>query len=75
MDRNSERKSRAGIGIWLVLAMLAPVLAGCKHNQGVADAGGHDARTELRRERDCANPQWKAANLGLWFNLCQVNAF
>ncbi|HVA14719.1 MAG TPA: hypothetical protein VNF99_15840 [Stellaceae bacterium] len=61
--------------IAVMVAILAPVLAGCHHNQAVAGAPDHDARTELRRERDCANPQWKAANLGLWFNLCQVSSF
>jgi hypothetical protein len=43
-------------------------LSGCKDS--VADDPRHDAQTEAAREQDCANPQWKEANLGLWYNIC-----
>jgi hypothetical protein len=43
-------------------------LSGCKDS--VADDPQHDVRTENRREQDCTDPQWKAANLGLWYNIC-----
>ncbi|HEX4195238.1 MAG TPA: hypothetical protein VHY80_19175 [Stellaceae bacterium] len=52
-----------------VLALLAlSGLNGCKSSP--ADNPAHDAQTEAARERDCANPEWKAANLGLWYNIC-----
>ena len=44
-------------------------LSGCK-KPSIADDPQHDVRTEARREQDCADPQWKAANLGLWYNIC-----
>jgi hypothetical protein len=55
-----------GLGM-LVLPMLVG-LSGCKSSP--ADDPRHDAQTEAAREHDCADPQWKAANLGLWYNIC-----
>lgn len=49
---------------------LAPALAAC-HRTPPAEDTRPGVDTELRREQDCADPQWKAANLGLWYNLCQ----
>jgi predicted small lipoprotein YifL len=57
-----------------VAAMLAPLLSGCGKTLPSENAQ-HDVRTEARREADCANAQWKAANLGLWYNLCQTNTY
>lgn len=59
--------------IAVITAVTAPLLCGCS-SSGLPRAS-HDARTEFRRERDCADPQWKAANLGLWYNLCENNPF
>lgn len=55
-------------------ALFAPLLSGCGNSMPSQDPQ-HDARTEARREQDCDNPQWKAANLGLWYNLCQTNTY
>jgi hypothetical protein len=44
-------------------------LSACHEASPAADPQG-DRQAELRREQDCADPQWKAANLGLWYNLC-----
>ena len=62
---------RAGKAFALGLPALIAVagLSGC-HKDSVADDPQHDRRTEARREQDCADPQWKAANLGLWYNIC-----
>ena len=49
-----------------LLALTA--LSGCKDS--VVDDPRHDRQTEAQREQDCADPQWKAANLGLWYNIC-----
>ena len=55
--------------IWLFLSLtLLAGLSACK--TPVTDDPRHDQKTEARREQDCANPQWKAANLGLWYNIC-----
>ncbi|MGH7091036.1 MAG: hypothetical protein ACREFQ_19220 [Stellaceae bacterium] len=60
------------IQLFSALAIIA-ALAGCHGASPVLPSAtpGHNAQTELRRERDCANPQWKAANLGLWYNVCR----
>ena len=57
--------------LWFALLALAAVsgLSGCKKGS-VADDPQHDRQTEAQREQDCADPQWKAANLGLWYNIC-----
>jgi hypothetical protein len=55
--------------------LLALVCAGCSSSGASSDSPGHDEHTELRREHDCANPQWKQANLGLWYNVCRPDAF
>ncbi|HEY3917751.1 MAG TPA: hypothetical protein VGL83_08150 [Stellaceae bacterium] len=57
------------LGLLAALA-LGPLLGGC--GKAIpSDDPLHDIRTEARREQDCADPQWKAANLGLWYNLCE----
>jgi len=60
--------TRPRYAFWLGLLALT-ALGGCK-DDSVADDPRHDVRTEARREQDCADPQWKAANLGLWYNIC-----
>ena len=62
---------RSRKALWLGLLALTAVggLSGC-HKDSVTDDPQHDVRTEGRREQDCADPQWKAANLGLWYNIC-----
>lgn len=69
-DRPLSRLQRGG----LALLTLAPLLAACAHTNP-ADDPQHDFRTEARREQDCADTAWKAANLGLWYNLCQTNTY
>ena len=59
----------------LLLVILAPSLCACGSRSADLPAAGHDARTELRREQDCANAQWKAANPGLWYNVCPHDPF
>lgn len=68
-----DRLSRPQRACLAALA-LAPLLSGCGKTTPAQDPQ-HDQRTEVRREQDCANPQWKAANLGLWYNLCQTNTY
>lgn len=57
----------------LALVVLAPLLGGCGDHESKSPALGSaaaDAQSELRREQDCASAQWKAANPGLYYNLC-----
>ncbi len=55
--------------LMLLSCVLLGGLSGCGKTP-VTEDPRHDVQTEARRERDCANPQWKAANLGLWYNIC-----
>jgi hypothetical protein len=69
--------ARARLGAVAFLA-LAPLLAGCGHSSSSsksAEVGSAaaDAQSELRREQDCASAEWKAANPGLYYNLCPNN--
>jgi hypothetical protein len=57
-----------------IVILIAAGCAGCSSSNQPAASPGHDQRTELRRESDCDNPQWKAANLGLWYNVCRPSA-
>jgi hypothetical protein len=56
------------LGLCVLALPLFAVLAGC--HDSMTQNAQHDAQTEAAREQDCANPQWKAANLGLWYNIC-----
>jgi hypothetical protein len=60
----------------LLFLFVAPLVGACSHKQALpSEAAGHDRQTELRRQQDCADPDWKAANLGLWYNVCRPDAF
>jgi hypothetical protein len=63
--------TRSGKALWLGL-LLPTVLGGLNgcHKDSVANNPQHDRQTEAQREQDCADPQWKAANFGLWYNIC-----
>lgn len=56
---------------------LAPLLCGCSREDGPLPSSqpGHNLQTELRRNQDCADPKWKAANLGLWYSVCRPDNF
>ncbi len=54
----------------LALLAIAPLLGGCGSSGRSYYSAAADARAELRHEQDCANPKWKAANPGLYDNLC-----
>jgi len=60
------------IAALFALLTVAPLLSACGHDSKSPTTGSAaaDAQSELRREQDCANPQWKAANPGLYYNLC-----
>jgi hypothetical protein len=62
------RQRRKYLGLSALALLVLGGLDGCKNSP--ADNPAHDAQTEAAREQDCANPDWKAANLGLWYNIC-----
>ena len=55
---------------WVVLAGALVVLSGCaaESAQPPKDSGA----SAERLKRDCADPRWKEANLGLWYSVCRT---
>jgi hypothetical protein len=54
----------------------ASLLCGCSRGAPLPSSQpGHNLQTELRRNQDCDNPKWKAANLGLWYSVCRPDNF
>jgi hypothetical protein len=55
-----------------LLAVTASVLAGCSHgdDKPVITAAS-EATSEANLRRDCADPNWKKQNLGLWYSVCR----
>ena len=51
----------------LMLAVLATA-GGCSDDKPVT-SGSTISPEELKRE--CADPQWKEKNLGLWYSVCR----
>jgi hypothetical protein len=62
------RLGRKSLGLGLLAFIALGGLSGCKSSP--ADDPQHDRQTDAARDQDCADPQWKAANLGLWYNIC-----
>ncbi|HUB96219.1 MAG TPA: hypothetical protein VL993_09895 [Stellaceae bacterium] len=58
-----------------IAILLAALCVSCSSARQTAASSDSDRQTEIRREQDCANTAWKAANLGLWYNVCRPNAF
>lgn len=52
-----------------VCLLLLGLAGGCGHDKFVPVPG--DANAEQHLQQDCANPQWKDQNLGLWYSLCR----
>ena len=56
----------------LLLAVALGLLAAC------GGSGGRDPQQDQRdaaqQQKDCADPAWKEAHLGLWYTVCRPNA-
>ena len=70
----SETAGMTVLRLLLAAAMITASLAlvSCS-TPDPADTPGHDMRSELRRDQDCADKSWKAAHLGLWYSICRPN--
>jgi hypothetical protein len=60
--------------MWAVLWVVAAALlaAGCSGDKPVAAA--NQTSSEEIRKRNCADPQWREQNLGLWYSVCRQPA-
>jgi len=63
---------RAGLlALCRVLCLGAAFLvSGCGGSHGFQPTKG-DLNSEENLKHDCADPQWKEQNLGLWYSLCR----
>jgi hypothetical protein len=56
--------------MWVVLWFVAAALlaAGCSDDKPVA---ANQTNSEEILKRNCADPQWREQNLGLWYSVCR----
>lgn len=52
-----------------VLALLAVLLAACSSHDPVAPPNATESAAMVAK--NCADPQWKDKNLGLWYSVCR----
>jgi PBP1b-binding outer membrane lipoprotein LpoB len=52
-----------------VVTLIALLLAGCSNATPAAPASATESAAMVAK--NCANPQWKDKNLGLWYSVCR----
>ncbi len=57
--------------IWLAVALL-PLLSACGGGNGIDPA--KDQAEAAEQAKNCADPKWKEAHLGIWYSVCRPNA-
>jgi hypothetical protein len=55
----------------LVIAVALGLLAGCG---GSSRDAVQEKRDAGQQQKDCADPAWKEAHLGVWYSVCRPNA-
>jgi hypothetical protein len=56
--------------LWVALLLGLSACGG-----GVKATDPEQARQDaIRTAKDCADPEWKAAHLGVWYSACRPNA-
>jgi hypothetical protein len=56
---------------WAAVAVAA--LSACSSSGNAIDPV-EDAKESVRQQKDCADPEWKDAHLGVWYSVCRANA-
>jgi len=51
---------------------VALVLSACGSGNGIDPA--QDQVEAAQQQKNCADPQWKEAHLGVWYSVCRPNA-
>jgi hypothetical protein len=59
-------------GAWLLMAVA--LLSACSSGGGDTSDPDAAAKEAVRQQKDCADPQWKEAHLGVWYSVCRPNA-
>jgi hypothetical protein len=57
----------------LLIAVAFGLLAGCGGSNSSRDPE-QDRRDAGQQQKDCADPAWKEAHLGVWYSVCRPNA-
>ncbi len=57
-------------GVALGLALL--LLAGCGSSESGIDPA-QDQREAAQLQKNCSDPKWKEAHLGIWYSVCRPN--
>jgi hypothetical protein len=56
----------------LALAALLALLAACgSRSSGINPVA--DQREATQQQKQCADPKWKEAHLGVWYTVCRPN--
>ncbi len=63
--REVMRMRRLALGVALLLAA-------CGHGNGIDPAA--DQKEAAQQAKNCADPKWKEAHLGVWYSVCRPNA-
>ena len=58
----------------LIAVALGLLVAGCGGGRSSDRDPEQDARDAAQQAKDCADPKWKEAHLGLWYTVCRPNA-
>ena len=58
---------------YLIVLAGAAALSACSSSSTPAANGDEQGSEVIRRQKDCADPQWKAENLGIWYTVCREN--
>ena len=56
-----------------LLALALVMLSACT-SPGNAIDPDEDNKEAVRQQKNCADPAWKSAHLGVWYSVCRPNA-
>ncbi len=57
----------------VLLAVALGLLAACSSGGNAIDPQ-QDQIEAAKQAKDCADPKWKEAHLGVWYSVCRPNA-
>ena len=55
---------------WEMLGLAALLVAGCSDSKPAAPPSNPTASADVLK-KDCSDPKWREANLGLWYSVCR----
>ena len=57
----------------LMILIMGLFVTGCSSSSKVDPTPADQRQEQLRQQKDCDDPQWKASHLGIWYNVCRDN--